>query len=217
MEWERERAQPRRESGSYIKSHLSHFSFRRISEEPGLGRESGGGGGSTWRRGRPESRGAARGRLQADGRSGWGSRQRRNPAAARAGAPPSTGPTPPGAAQGCRTRRGSSPAGSLEFSSGGSPPGASGFAPAPAPGRGARGRAGARGKRRSHHFAGGRAVGGWLGRTRVSALRRTPAGSGGGGGPAALGWGGCGPRDTRGGGGAGWGRGGGAAGPAPTG
>lgn len=42
-----------------------------------------------------------------------------------------------------------------------------------------------------------------------------PAGSGGG--PAALGWGGCGPQDARGGGGAGWGRGSGATGPAPAG
>lgn len=60
------------------------------------------------------------------------------------------------------------------------------------------------------------AVGGSRGRRRVSALRRAPAGSGGGG-PAALGCGGCGPRDARGGGGAGWGKGGGASGPAPAG
>lgn len=50
------------------------------------------------------------------------------------------------------------------------------------------------------------AVGGSLGRRRGSGFRRAPAGSGngGGGGPAALGWGGCGPRDARKGGGAGW-------------
>lgn len=62
------------------------------------------------------------------------------------------------------------------------------------------------------------AVGGSRGRRRVSAFRRVPAGSGGGGGgPATPGWGGCGPRDARGGGGADWGRGGGASGPAPAG
>lgn len=103
---------------------------------------------------------------------------------------------PPGCQSAARRPRAAGAFRSLEFSTGEAARGSRGFAPAPAPGSGGRGAMVRGGSRELTILLGGRR----LARTEKSVgSDGSPAGSSGGGGPATLGWGGCGPRDARGG------------------
>lgn len=136
----------------------------------------GDGGGRQYEADGPGRGGTRQGRNR--GSRGWRERgaPRRGSGYRRGASLPCQAVGPPRALSGCRglswTRRGTSRAGSLESSTGGSRPGASGFAPARRPWRRPAGEGWCIGEAKVSPFCW--AVSGSLGRRRVSALKRVP-------------------------------------------